>query len=164
VAALPVADFDRPTVGFRNLSAEHQSYAASVRFGGVEGSEHIGRIQQAGPFVLNCQHDLTSVSIPTNYDVGHLTVGSLFARLLGCSACVLQDRVGGIPDQIDEHLLQLIGISLEYNFGSFPHAYLHSHLESRYSRDEGSQRDIFQIGLRHLSQLAVRLEKSLQRG
>jgi len=79
MAASPVADFDRPTVGFRDLAAENQTDATSGGFRCVEGSEHIGRVQEAGSFVFNCKHDLSRISIPANYDVGHFTVGSLFA-------------------------------------------------------------------------------------
>ena len=86
----------RAAVRFRDLAAEHETDARSLRLGREERHEQIRRVRQARPLIFDVDRYAMAVLLPSH---AHGAAG--FER-----------RVDGVAHQVDQQLLELIGIGL----------------------------------------------------
>src|SRR5262249_1906802 len=108
----------KPTVvGFGDLPRKHQTDAASLALGGIERHERIPRILEPCPVVSDGQHQTIGASFPLNRTLG---IGPSPSHSRG-PVLALRARfkhgVRRVVQQIDQHLLKLIGIRQERHVG-----------------------------------------------
>src|SRR5581483_10438687 len=84
-------------VGFRHLPAEYQSNSGASLLGGEKGDEEVGGIGNPRTIVLDKDIHALWVGRPAD---AHAATG-------------LQRGVDGIANQVDEHLLDLVGIHVD---------------------------------------------------
>ena len=86
----------RAAVPFGDLAAQHESDAGAPRLGSEERDEEIGGARKARAFVRDPDFEHGAIAPPSGL---HAAVGG-------------QRSVGGVAQQVDQHLLELIGIAL----------------------------------------------------
>src|SRR5579883_637985 len=97
---------------FRNLPAQHQADARTSALGGKERHKQVTGIRETRPFVAYRNLDRARRSIEAHEDA---------------PGCFLR-RIHGVAHQIDEHLLELIGIALNGQWRTF----LEKHRQPRF--------------------------------
>src|SRR6202166_5001686 len=101
------------TMRFRNLPAENQAYPGPCRFGGEKWDKKIGSIRNTGTVIDHPHFYLRTLRYPTNLH----------------AAVRFQRSVGGITNQVDEQLLQLIDVRGDDGSGSFLDTNLYARLQ-----------------------------------
>ena len=97
-----VLEGERAAVRFGDLPAEHETNARTRGFGREERYEQVGIVGQAGSLIVDPQLERAPSALPADRDAA-----------AGFQRCV--DRV---VEQIDQELLQLIGIGSNRHFGT----------------------------------------------
>lgn len=96
MSALAVLQSQDAAMGFGNLPAQRQTDARTFRFRGEERNEKIGRVRKAWPVIFDGDFDISSHLPPADPD----------------ATARFQRSISRIADQIDEELIQLIGVRL----------------------------------------------------
>src|SRR5229473_5420202 len=100
-AVAPVLERQRSLVQLRDLAAQREPDAGPLRLGGEEGDEEVRSVRDARPFV---EHR-------------HLDVGGSRAPGHGHAAARLQRGVHRVAHQVDEELVELVGVRLDADLG-----------------------------------------------
>ncbi len=90
-------------MSFGDLAAKNQTNPGAARLGGKEGNEQVRRIGKARALVDNPNIELRALPRPSN-----LNAATAFKR-----------RVRRIPNQVDQQLLQLVGVSRNDHIRAF---------------------------------------------
>lgn len=173
-----VAELDEAAVGFDNLARQGEADTGTGFLGGVEGHEEVLGIGEAVSIVFN--KDRNQVAIFGGSD-GDLGGARQCCRLLplwsrSCSSCTVANgarfrcfidtrerRFDGVAQQIDEELLDLVGVGEKIDVGRGNEA----HVETDFKRDDAfEQRNewhAFENGRGQLRKLAIGLNESVER-
>src|SRR5712691_7616130 len=81
-------------VSLGDLAAQHKADAGAAGLGGEEGHKKVGSVRQSGAFVIHPDFQVAGVLLP--------------AELHGSAG--FQRSIGGIADQIDEELFDLVAV------------------------------------------------------
>ena len=84
-------------MGLGDLTTQHQADAGAARLGGEEGHEEVLGIGQPGPFVADRDLECPVGPPPTHLD----------------PAAGLERRLDAVLDQVDQQLLELVGVGLD---------------------------------------------------
>src|SRR5713226_7439212 len=77
-----------------DLAAQHKADAGAAGLGGEEGHKKVGSVRQSGAFVIHPDFQVAGVLLPAEL---HRSAG-------------FQRSIGGIADQIDEELFDLVTV------------------------------------------------------
>jgi len=83
-------------VSFDDLPAQDEADTGAAGLGREEGNEEISRLRQTGAVILDNDIEMTVSLLRT-----HADTASRFGR-----------RIHGVPDEIDQYLLDLVAIDL----------------------------------------------------
>src|SRR6185312_6913592 len=89
-----ILEGQRTPVRFGDLPAQREADARSVRLGGEERHEQVGRVGQAQSVIAYPDVERAAVARPADGD----------------AAVRLERRIGRVPHEVDEHLVQLIAV------------------------------------------------------
>ena len=99
---------------FRDLPAEDQADARAALLGGEERNKKIRGIRNSRPFVDHAHFEIAVRRFPADAD----------------AAASFERSFDGIMNQIDEQLIELIGIGLDAQIGPGHHGDFHARLEA----------------------------------
>ncbi len=131
---------------FGNLSAEHQADARAALLRGKEWNEEIRRIWNARTFVHNANFQIAVRSFPTD----------------AYAASGFQRRFHRIVDEIDEKLIELVGVRLDFQIRSRRDVYFHSRFESDDAANPRSNFHRLQHRCRQLGKARVSIHETRQ--
>ena len=94
MVAFAVLQSERAAMGFGDLTAKHQADARSFRLGREERDKEVCRVGDAGAVVLHPNFKRAAGLGPADFD------GAVLADF--------ERGIDGVPDQIDDELLQLV--------------------------------------------------------
>ena len=90
-------------MGFGDLAAQGETDAGAAGLGGEEGHEHVGSVLNAGAIVEHPDVELRILAGPSDFG----------------ARAAFEDGVGGVVDEIDEKLLELVGVAGDGYVGAF---------------------------------------------
>src|SRR5215813_677906 len=98
----------------RDLTAQDQADTTSSRLCRIERSEDVRWIQEPRTFIFYFECDLLWICLPANAYAILVSGGSRLAKYIGARDTPgFKHGIDSIADQINQHLLQLIGIGAE---------------------------------------------------
>jgi hypothetical protein len=97
----PIGELQHAAVGFSDLAAQDQTDAAAAVLGGEEWNKKIVTVEQAGALVADEDFNAARVGAPAYFNRA-----GMFER-------GIKRSVDGVADQVDQHLLNLVGVGLD---------------------------------------------------
>ncbi len=133
-----------------DLAAQHEPDAGPVLLGGEEGDEQVRQARQAGTLVLDPHFEDrrgTGEARPADAD----------------GAAGFEGGVGGVPDEIDQQLLELIAVRFHDHFGAREHLDRQASLDAGDPAHQGSEIDHSPLRRRQAGEPGVGLHEPAQR-
>src|ERR1700739_547429 len=146
----PILAIDKPNfaaMSASDLLCKRKADTAAFRLGGVERHKKIFCVGDAEAAVFDADYEIRLSDAPSN------------AHRLGA---VRQRRVDSVGEQVDKHLFELIGISIQLDRRTGIKADGHTLLEQSTPFEQGSGRNRLEVGRRQLREQPIGLHEAMQ--
>jgi len=134
-------------VALGDLTAQDEANAGTAGFGGEEGDEEVGGAGETGAFVFDPNFDHVAVAEPADGD----------------AAFGDQRGVGGVAEEVDEDLLELVGVALNRDGLSSVDLDLKAGLEADGAIDAGGDVEGLKLGAREFREAGGRATRAFVR-